>query len=235
MLVSDAFASSVGISTRENGSLSILYKDNRNVDGYTQRLLVDAQVEKNQTLRMVPRYDVGDDAHRSNILSLGLIILFIVLTAFLLIHNIMGMTVSQQIRFFGQLKTLGTTSIQIKRFVMGNAFALCALGIPVGLLLAMAFSQTMVPFFVSKLGDLSYGVEVSFHPLIYLGAGLFSMLTVVLGAWKPRVLQPPLHPSKLRVLPLVHKRGNNMRLSVGEFGKWHCARSCRINHAPFWL
>ena len=44
-----------------------------------------------------------------NILSLGLIILFIVLTAFLLIHNIMGMTVSQQIRFFGQLKTLGTT------------------------------------------------------------------------------------------------------------------------------
>ena len=83
LLVSDAFASSVGISTRENGSLSILYKDNRNVDGYTQRLLVDAQVEKNQTLRMVPRYDVGDDAHRSNILSLGLIILFIVLTAFL--------------------------------------------------------------------------------------------------------------------------------------------------------
>lgn len=74
LLVSDAFASSVGISTRENGSLSILYKDNRNVDGYTQRLLVDAQVEKNQTLRMVPRYDVGDDAHRSNILSLGLII-----------------------------------------------------------------------------------------------------------------------------------------------------------------
>lgn len=185
LLVSDAFVSSVGISTRENGSLSILYKNDRNVSGYTQRLLMDAQVEENQTLRMVPRYDVGDDAQRTNLLALGLVILFIVLTAFLLIHNIMGMTVSQQVRFFGQLKTLGTTSIQIKRVVMGNAFVLCTLGIPVGLLLAMAFSQTMVPFFVSKLGDLSCGVEVSFHPLIYLGAGLFSLLTVVLGVWKP--------------------------------------------------
>ena len=221
LLVSDAFASSVGISTRENGSLSILYKDNRNVDGYTQRLLVDAQVEKNQTLRMVPRYDVGDDAHRSNILSLGLIILFIVLTAFLLIHNIMGMTVSQQIRFFGQLKTLGTTSIQIKRFVMGNAFALCALGIPVGLLLAMAFSQTMVPFFVSKLGDLSYGVEVSFHPLIYLGAGLFSMLTVVLGAWKPARVAATFTPIEASRFTTGAQKGQQ-HASIGR-GVWKMA------------
>lgn len=185
LLVSNALASSMGINAHENGSLSILYKDDRSVDDYTQRLLMDAQVEESQTLRMVPRYAVSNEARRSNILALGLVMLFIVLTAFLLIHNVMGMSVSHQVRFFGQLKTLGTTSAQIRRFVIGNAFVLCALGIPVGLLFALMFSQTMVPFFVARLGDMSYGVEVSFHPLIYLGAGAFSLLTVLLGVWKP--------------------------------------------------
>lgn len=185
LLVSDLFVQNSCICMEENSSLSILFLDHRQTNGYAQRLSVDAQVTDKQILHMVPRYDVSSNAQRMNMVALGLVILFIILTAFLLIHNIMEMMVSQQVRFFGQLKTLGTTAVQIRQFVIGNAVILSLVGIPVGLLLATTFSQALTPYFLSRLSNLPYGAEVSVSPLIYLSASLFSLLTVVLGVWKP--------------------------------------------------
>lgn len=58
--------------------------------------------------------------------------LFIVLSGYLLISNVMYISVARDIRFYGMLKTIGASSRQIKRLVRLQALRLSLIGIPAG-------------------------------------------------------------------------------------------------------
>lgn len=61
--------------------------------------------------------------------------MIIVFSGYLLIYNVMYISVTKDIRFYGMLKTIGTAPKQIKKIVKMQAFRLSVIGIPVGILL----------------------------------------------------------------------------------------------------
>ncbi|MEG1027848.1 MAG: ABC transporter permease, partial [Oscillospiraceae bacterium] len=125
----------------------------------------------------------GMDFGTIGTLSLGL--LLIIFTGYLIIYNIFQISVIQDVRFYGLLKTIGTTGKQIKKIITTQAFKLCIFGIPVGLIVGFFVGKLLVPLLMSNTNYAGSNVNVSINPIIFIGATAFSLLTVFLSTRKP--------------------------------------------------
>lgn len=109
----------------------------------------------------------------------------ILLTGYLIIFNIFQISVMSDIRFYGLLKTIGTTKKQIRHLVNRQAMLLSVIGIPIGLVTGYAIGKTVLPFAMSFMEYKNMEISLKFHPLIFaFGAG-FSALTVFLSCRRP--------------------------------------------------
>ncbi|WP_312265371.1 FtsX-like permease family protein, partial [Oscillibacter sp.] len=91
--------------------------------------------------------------------------------------------VTNDIRFYGLLKTIGTTGRQLRRILRQQAWLLSLIGIPLGLVLGFIVGNKLTPVIMAQL---SYkNAFVSFNPLIFIGAAVFSLLTVFLSCARP--------------------------------------------------
>ena len=117
------------------------------------------------------------------ILGLVGLLLLIICTGYLIIYNIFHISVTQDIQFYGLLKTIGTTSHQIHSLLLRQVFMLSGIGIPIGLLLGYLGGNILAPF---VMANLSYkNTYTSLNPWIFIGASLFSLFTVFLSCYKP--------------------------------------------------
>lgn len=107
----------------------------------------------------------------------------IIFTGYLIIYNIFRISVTGDIRFYGLLKTVGTTGKQIRSMIRRQALLLCVIGIPVGLLAGWIIGGLLVPVVTSSMSGVKG--EISINPVIFVGAGLFSLATVFLSVSKP--------------------------------------------------
>lgn len=128
----------------------------------------------------------------STVLALIAVMLLIIFTGYLIIYNIFQISVSNDVRFYGLLKTIGTTGRQIKRIISLQAFLLSALGIPIGLILGYGVGVLMTGIVVSQLDGIMLAYSVS--PVIFLGAAAFSLVTVWLSCRKPRRMAAKISP-----------------------------------------
>ena len=117
------------------------------------------------------------------VLAVAAMLLLIILTGYLIIYNVFQISVAGDIRFYGLLKTIGATPRQLKRIIRQQALLLSLAGIPLGLLLGWLLGARLTPVVAGQLDAVS--VVVSVHPLIFLGAALFSLLTVLLSCARP--------------------------------------------------
>ncbi len=107
----------------------------------------------------------------------------IMLSGYLVIYNIFYISVNGRIRFYGLLKTIGTTNGQLKRIVRREALLLSAIGIPLGLAIGYALSAVIVP---AVIGMTSIEIfKISANPLIFIGSGIFALITVWISCAKP--------------------------------------------------
>lgn len=146
-------------------------------------------LEKDVELKPGQEFDsyFGEDDMSDTIQTIALlvmIIVFIMLSGFLLIYNVFYISVSREINQYGMLKTIGTSRKQIRKIIMSQALRLACIGIPTGLVLSAAASFILVPLAMRILhqGDFD---KVSFSPVIFIGAAVFSLATVLISAWKP--------------------------------------------------
>ena len=107
---------------------------------------------------------------------------------YLLIYNVFEIAVTNDIRQYGLLRTVGTTSQQIKRLVNRQALYLFLIGAPLGLLLGTLLGRSILPAVLQIFAvDFSGGnIEVGTLPYlgIIAGAVLFSGLTVYISTRK---------------------------------------------------
>lgn len=185
LLVSEALSQKYGATVEAQGAAIVIFKDGNNVNDYCTRLEHDLNIIDTLRVRPVPMYDSSGADITSTFTALAMIVAFLVFTGYLLIYNVMYISVSKDVRFYGLLKTIGTTSRQIRRIVTGQVLRLCAFGIPVGAMCAALISLAVVPMLVSGMSSLKTGAVVSFSPIIYLGGAVFALLTAFLGAIKP--------------------------------------------------
>lgn len=118
------------------------------------------------------------------LLAIIAILLVIILTGYLIIYNVFQISVSNDIRFYGLLKTIGTTGRQLKRIILWQACSLAAVGIPIGLVCGYGIGAVLTPIVMSQLNGVN-SQDLSVSPLIFLGAGVFSLLTVFISCHKP--------------------------------------------------
>ena len=115
--------------------------------------------------------------------AIAVILLLITFTGYLIIYNVFQISVTNDIRFYGLLKTIGTTGKQLKRVIRQQALLLSLVGIPAGLLLGFVIGNKLTPVIMAYL---SYkNAFVSFNPWIFIGAAAFSLLTVFLSCARP--------------------------------------------------
>lgn len=111
--------------------------------------------------------------------------ILITLTGYLIIFNIFQISVTGDIRFYGLLKTIGTTKKQIRRIIRRQALLLSAAGIPIGMLFGYFSGRILSPILITSINDSIKRTYHIFNPWIFIGAGAFSLLTVLLSCAKP--------------------------------------------------
>jgi len=194
MLVSKEFAEKNGMSVKEDGAASVIYKDSKNINKYNKQLAKDLSITGNQKIKISPIYDeTSNEDLPYTILAFGIIICFIMFTGYLLIYNVLYISISKDTRFYGLLKTIGTTPRQLSNIVKGQALRLSAVGIPLGLIFGAILSFLAVPMALSTV-NLDTGVEISFNPLIFIGGAFFALITTLIGAYKPAKIAGKITP-----------------------------------------
>lgn len=121
-------------------------------------------------------------------------LLTVIVTGYLIIHNIFQISILGEIRFYGLLKTLGATGRQIRRLVLREALLLSAAGIPSGLLLGFILCKLLFPFSVNFLDLKGMKASVSFDPWVFVFGALFSLATVCLSCRKPARIASRISP-----------------------------------------
>lgn len=112
-------------------------------------------------------------------------LLLVFCTGYLIIYNIFQISVSNDIRFYGMLKTIGTTPRQLKRIVRLQSFYLSLVGIPLGCLLGYGVGALLVPTVLSSSRILNAAATVSTSPVIFIGSALFALVTVFFSCARP--------------------------------------------------
>ena len=128
---------------------------------------------------------------------LGFTALLILVGSCLFVSNILSLSVQHDIRFYGMLKTLGTTSQQLRTLVRAKAILAALAGLVPGMLAAMLLCLEVVPRALETLTNDNMSAmprTVVFYPVIFLGTILFVSLTVALSSWKPARLAGKISP-----------------------------------------
>lgn len=120
-------------------------------------------------------------------------IVLVVFTGYLIIYNIFQISVTGDIRFYGLLKTIGTTPRQLRRIIHQQALLLCLIGIPIGLLSGFGIGAALTPVVT---GTLSFGgiTTTSTSPVIFIGSAAFSIVTVLFSCSKPARIAAKVSP-----------------------------------------
>lgn len=121
-------------------------------------------------------------------------LLVVIFTGYLIIHNIFQISIMGDIRFYGLLKTIGTTGKQIRKLVRRQVWILSAVGIPIGLFLGFLLGKLLFPLALGFLDMKGMRISVSFEPWIFVFGALFSLATVYVSCKKPAKIAGRISP-----------------------------------------
>lgn len=155
------------------------------------------QEEFRESMNLGIQQNLYFEAETSNALRLMLglagLIFITCLCAYLLIYNILYLSVSGNIRYYGLLQTVGMTGTQVKELMKKQVRLVGILGIGGGILLGMATSFVFIPIAVKAFG-IREKVQVSFRPVIFLLTLLIAAVTLILGSRKPVKMATAISP-----------------------------------------
>lgn len=117
------------------------------------------------------------------VIAIVAVVLLIIFTGYLIIYNVFQISVAGDIRFYGLLKTIGTTPRQLRRIIRLQALSLSAVGIPIGLVLGWLIGGQLTPVIVARLNGIMPMTSVS--PWVFAISAAFALLTVLISCRKP--------------------------------------------------
>lgn len=120
------------------------------------------------------------------IIVLAGIFFMTLVSGYLFIYNILLISVSKDIVCYGQMKTIGMTTVQVRGIVNRQVIWNCAMGIPIGFLFGIMVIRGIVPVVLAAVNPVLKSEEVvSLRPWIGLMAVLCSFFAYWTGSRKP--------------------------------------------------
>lgn len=117
----------------------------------------------------------------------------IILFSGLVIYSIYYVSVITDVQELGKLKALGASKRQIKRLLLREGFTLCALAIPIGLLLGYLIPYLIFPLMLKSMMNMDYHPHMfSFGILLLVIVIVF--VTVYLSLLKPMRMAAKISP-----------------------------------------
>lgn len=141
------------------------------------------------------------------ILPAGCFVLFIILSGYFLIYNVFYLSIAADIRWFGMLKTVGTTAKQLKKILMAQIRRLSAWGICIGTVIGYVVGDYLAPGVMSETIYSAFYKSPNFFVIFCLGA-LFSWITVYISAH--RSLRMAVRISPVEAAKFVPKKRKNL-------------------------
>lgn len=180
--LSESYCQEHGYTLQNSGVLSISL-DNPKDNFYD--IQDDITLNENQTFQGSVSMSSSNGSVYAMII---LLVFFIIGSGYLLIYNVLYISISKDTRFYGLIKTLGTTEKQIKTLVKRQAVTFACIGIPIGVILAGPLSFGIVPIILENAFDSGKSIidaEMFFHPSIFILSIIFSALTVWISCNAP--------------------------------------------------
>ena len=205
--VSEAFFRETGVKQTDltQGSLKISLKNPL----YTEKDIIRMQnavgLERMQIIE-------GDYDTISSFLKMSAVLLVLLAMIFasgcLFIYNTLYISITKDIRYYGQLKTIGMTSRQLKGIVYRQALWNSCIGIPAGLAVSAVVSRLAVPGILHMVNPtVSAGQVTMANGWSFILAGAFALLVNLLSSRKPANLAGEVAPVEA------------MRYVAGMYGK----------------
>ena len=149
--------------------------------------------------------------------GLAVLLVMIFISGYLFIYNTMYISICRHIRWYGQLKTVGMTSAQLRGVVYRQAFLNAAAGIPAGLAAAAFVSKTAVPRILLMVnGAYEESLVVPVQPWVFLASGLFVLCVNSASCRRPAKIAGSCSPVEaLRYTPSPVRRMTRPREKAG--------------------
>lgn len=157
---------------------------------------------------------IGSSIDPEMIAAMAAFLILIIFTGYLIIYNIFQISVSGDIRFYGLLKTIGTTPKQLKRIIRIQALLLCLIGIPLGIVPGYLVGAFLTPVAMEASILAGSAPDISTSPVIFLGSALFSLITVLISCRKPGKIAAkvsPVEATKYTEVTVTKKKSKKTR------------------------
>ena len=187
------------------GTLKISLKNplytRQDIEKLQQEAALDRQVIKAD-------YDTSVNFWKTAVGLVGML-LMILSAGYLSIYNTLYISISRDIRYYGQLKTIGMTSVQLKGLVYRQALWNALAGIPAGLLAGRLLAGTVVPAVLRIVNPTLAGEEIISEGLwIYVLAGGLALFTDLYASRKPAKMAGDCAPAEaIRYVPVTMGTG----------------------------
>ncbi len=179
-------------------NVDVMFNNSRNIEEKIKKVITDSGFSFDKSSNSIgyginwAYINTKNDKDPFIIIAYIGAVLLIIFTGYLIIYNIFQISVIKDIRFYGLLKTVGTSSKQIKKLIKNQALLLSAIGIPIGLILGYAIGNVLLPVILSTSNiRKSY---ISFSPVIFIVSALFSVITVLISCRKPGKIAAKVSP-----------------------------------------
>ena len=199
--ISEEYAKEVETEAQAHGitsfrsDLNVMMKSSVNIQGQMEQVDTDLGYDwednsKENCVRIGVNWgytsaQLGQTMDVQTLIAMIAFLLLIIFTGYLIIYNIFQISVTEDIRFYGLLKTIGVTPRQLRRIIRWQALFLSAAGIPIGLLLGYVAGAVLTPIVIKNTTFGTVSTSLSNSPLIFLGSALFALLTVFFSAFRP--------------------------------------------------
>lgn len=199
--------------------INVLFNSSRNVDRSFMNLINDLGKSLDKTspdfIDSGINWMYQKQGHGGNyemLIGIFLICFIIGITGYLMIFNVFHISIVRDIKFYGLLKTIGTTPKQIKGIIYRQALLLSLLSIPLGLLFGYILGARLLPYIMNTTTVNT--MVISNSPIIYTLASLFCIMTVLISCRKPGKIASTISPIegvKYSQNVSIHKKGSSRK------------------------
>lgn len=179
--VSEEFYNQAGYKLESDGILQAKFKSNYITGKTIEKLKESLELSSAQV------FQASDYIEKSLTILLAVfgLCFIICLSAYLLIYNILYLSVSGKIRYYGLLQTLGMTKKQLSQLIRKQILVIGIIGIITGIILSVAVSLIFIPYVIKILGISLGNTGLYFYPEVLILSVLVTGIAILCGVRKP--------------------------------------------------